>query len=204
MKDLRVGPPRMRSKPKAGTPGCAGGGGEWRRHRRMAGGAFLPCCRCPPCFPVSLLPLPDPSCNGDWGRRPEPNGWNPGEQTPSAHSSATLLKFVINKEAYSSQDLSGHLELQMSGRLPHGLSPFLGSPPSLRHGMASLGSTGRRAEDKGRRTEVVPLSLPAASLQVRAACFCSATNSAPGSVPTTVTTGRRAPHRQHGKQTHRW
>lgn len=33
----------------------------------------------------------------------------------------------------------------------------------------------------------MPLSLPAASLQIRAAFFCSVTNSAQGSVPTTST-----------------
>lgn len=50
----------------------------------------------------------------------------------------------------------------------------------------------------------MPLSLPAASLQTRAAFFCSAINLAPGGVPTTGTTGSRAPHRRHGEQTHRW
>lgn len=77
----------------------------------------------------------------------------------------------------------------------------LGLFPSHAAAWRAQRATSRRAEDKGRRTEVVPLSLPAASLQIRAAFFGSVTNSAPGSIPTI---GRQAPHERHGKQTHRW
>lgn len=178
----------MRSKPEAGTPGCAGGGGEGRRRRRMLGGAFLPCCLCPPCSPVPLPPLPDPSCNGDQGQRPDPNGWNRDEQTPLAHSSAILPKFVVNKGAYSVRDLSRHLELQMSGWLPKRWSPLLGSLLSSHRGIASLVShqqkgRGQRQEDRSCAT------FPSRRLPSNAGCFLLLSDK--------FGSGRRSHHRHH-------
>jgi len=151
----------------------------------MMGGSLPPLPLLPSMFPGVAAAAAWPILQ--WRQRPEPNSWSRDEQTPPAHRSATLPKFVVNKGACSGRGLSGHLGL----RLPHRSSPFLGSHPSPRRDMAS--PAGHQQKGRGQRQEDRSwATLPSCCLPPNTGCFLLLGNK--------FGSGQRS-HHQHHRQT---
>lgn len=160
---------------------AGGAAGCWGEPSSPAAAALhVPRCRCRRCLTHLAMETRN---SGQI-----PTAGNRDEQTPLAHSSAILPKFVVNKGAYSVRDLSRHLELQMSGWLPKRWSPLLGSLLSSHRGIASLVShqqkgRGQRQEDRSCAT------FPSRRLPSNAGCFLLLSDK--------FGSGRRSHHRHH-------